>query len=242
MVSKNQIKLIQHLQQKKYRNLNNLFVVEGEKGVNEFLEADFELHLLCHTENFILKKFYNQAVQIDDKELKKISQLKTPNKVLAVFKKPQSEKIKEKGLTVVLDNVQDPGNLGTIIRLCDWFKVTQLICSTETVDCYNSKVVQATMGSLARVSIIYTDLIGFFNQTNLPCFAALMDGKNVYKQKLPQNAILVMGNEAKGISKNILKAIDKPLAIPRFNNSTKPESLNVATATAILLSEFKRLI
>jgi RNA methyltransferase, TrmH family len=240
MVSKNQIKLIQQLHQKKYRNLYDLFIVEGEKGVNEFLEASLELHSLFHTEAFVLKKYYDQAVVINDKELRKISQLKTPNKVLAIFKKPLETKIKDEGLTVVLDNVQDPGNLGTIIRLCDWFKVTQIICSTETVDCYNAKVVQATMGSLARLSIIYTDIVSFLNNTKRPCFAAVMEGKNVYTQKLPQRGVLVMGNEANGISLKVIKTIDNPIAIPRFNNNSKPESLNVATATAILLSEFRR--
>lgn len=240
MVSKNQIKLIQQLHQKKFRNLHNLFIVEGEKGVNEFLEASFELHFLFYTENFVPKKHYDKAVLIDDKELSKISQLKTPNKVLAIFKKPKHAKLQEKGLTVVLDNVQDPGNLGTIIRLCDWFKVAQIICSTETVDCYNAKVVQATMGSLARVPIIYIDIISFLNDTKLPCFATIMDGENVYKKELPQYAVLVMGNEANGISSKVLETIDNPLAIPRFNDSSKPESLNVATATAILLSEFRR--
>jgi len=240
MVSKNQIKLIQQLHQKKYRNLHDLFIVEGEKGVNEFLEASFELYFLFYTEGFGLKKDYSQAVLVNDRELRKISQLKTPNKVLAIFKKPLNAKIQKKGLTVVLDNVQDPGNLGTIIRLCDWFKVTQIICSTETVDCYNAKVVQATMGSLARVPIIYTDIVSFLNETNLPCFAAIMEGENVYTQKLPQKGILVMGNEGNGISSEVLETIDNPLAIPRFNNNSKPESLNVATATAILLSEFRR--
>lgn len=240
MVSKNQIKLIQQLHQKKYRNLHNLFIVEGVKGVNEFLEVSFELHFLFHTEAFVLKKYYDEAVVINDKELRKISQLKTPNKVLAIFKKPKQATLQEKGLTVVLDDVQDPGNLGTIIRLCDWFNVSQLVCSRGTVDCFNPKVVQATMGSLARLPIIYTDIVSFLNDTELPCFAAIMEGGNVYTKTLAQNAVLVMGNEANGISQKVLETIDNPLAIPRFNNSSKPESLNVATATAILLSEFRR--
>jgi len=240
MVSKNQIKLIQQLHQKKYRNLHDLFIVEGEKGVNEFLEASFELHYLFHTENFVLNKYYDKAAVINDKELSKISQLKTPNKVLAIFKKPKQNTLQEKGLTLVLDNVQDPGNLGTIIRLSDWFKVTQIICATETVDCFNPKVVQATMGSLARVPIFYTDIVSFLSDIKLPCFAAIMDGENVYETKLPQDAVLVMGNEANGISQKVLEIIDNPLAIPRFNDTSKPESLNVATATAILLSEFRR--
>lgn len=242
MVSKNQIKLIQQLQQKKYRSLRNLFIVEGEKSVREFLESPFELQTLFYTEKSDFINLEKKTLLITDRELRKISQLKTPNKVLAVFKIPLKNKIKEKGLTLVLDNVQDPGNLGTIIRLCDWFNVSQLVCSLETVDCYNSKVVQASMGSLSRVSVVYTGIADFLSKTQRPCFAAVMNGENVYKTNFPQSAILILGNEANGISKNILKLIDKPVTIPRFNKTNKPESLNVATATAILLSEFNRSI
>jgi len=240
MVSKNQIKLIHSLQQKKYRNLHDLFVVEGEKGIVEFLEAQFEPHILFHTDGFIPKNHYKQAILINDKELKKISQLKTPNKVLAVFHKPKPKPLSKKGLTLVLDDLKDPGNLGTIIRLCDWFGVSQLICSTETVDCYNPKVVQATMGSLTRVSVIYTDIVNYLKQCKRSVYAATMEGKNVYKLTLPKEAILVMGNEANGISKAVLETANSTLSISRFNKTDKPESLNAATATAILLSEFNR--
>ena len=140
-----------------------------------------------------------------------------------------------------MDAVRDPGNLGTIIRLCDWFGVTQLICSKDTTDCYNPKVVQATMGSLARVSICYTDIQKFIAESSLPVYGAFMEGKNVYTQNLLQDAILVMGNEANGISEKIEKLITEKISIPQFGNQTT-ESLNVATATAILLSELKRSI
>jgi RNA methyltransferase, TrmH family len=242
MVSKNQIKLIHSLQQKKYRNLHNLFVVEGEKGVVEFLEAQFEPHILFHTDGFIPKNHYKKTLLISDKELKKISQLKTPNKVLALFYKSKTKPLIKKRLTLVLDDLKDPGNLGTIIRLCDWFDIAQLICSTETVDCYNPKVVQATMGSLTRVSVIYTDIVNYLKQCKRPVYAATMEGQNVYKLTLPKEAVLVMGNEANGISEAVLEATDHALTISRFNKTDKPESLNVATATAILLSEFNRPI
>ncbi len=240
MVSKNQIKLIKNLNQKKYRNLYNLFVVEGEKGVLEFSNSNFRIHNLFCTSDFNTKDNIEESQIISEAELKKISFLKTPNKVVAIFNKPQQKAIVNRGLTVVLDKINDPGNLGTIIRLCDWFKITQLICSNDTVDCYNPKVVQATMGSLTRVNVIYTDIEIFLKSTNLPVFASTMDGENIYKTKLPKQGILIMGNEANGISKTILNLSSQKLAIPRFNNNNKPESLNVATAAAILLSEFYR--
>ncbi len=241
MVSKNQIKLIQSLQQKKYRNSHNLFVVEGEKSVNEFLKAQFKLKSLFYTKDFLGENLDKNALLITDKELARISFLKTPQKVLALFYKPIALAPKKNKLTLVLDSIQDPGNLGTIIRLCDWFNVSQLVCSNDTVDCYNPKVVQATMGSLARIPIIYTDILTFLKTSNKTCYAADMSGANIYTTPLENEAILVMGNEGNGLSKEVLKHIDKSLTIPRFNNTQKPESLNVATATAILLSEFNRI-
>jgi len=240
MVGKNQIKLIKNLNQKKYRNLNNLFVVEGEKGVSEFLNSNFKIYNLFCTSDFSDKNKIKSVQIISEAELKKISFLKTPNKAVAIFNKPIQKAIVNNGLTVVLDKINDPGNLGTIIRLCDWFKIKQLICSKDTVDCYNPKVVQATMGSLARVNIVYTDIELFLKTTNLPVFASAMDGQSIYNTKLPKQGVLIMGNEANGISDKVLNLSTQKLAIPRFNNSNKPESLNVATATAILLSEFCR--
>ncbi|WP_372794106.1 TrmH family RNA methyltransferase [Lutibacter sp.] len=238
-LSKNQLKLITSLQQKKYRTNYNLFIAEGTKVVGEFLNSNFELeHLFC-----VDKLAYDnieKATIISETELKKISTLKTPNNVLGIFKIPLNEPIKKEGLVIALDEINDPGNLGTIIRLCDWFGVDQLICSTNTVDCYNSKVVQASMGSLTRVSIIYMDLETYLQNIELPKYASLMEGENVYKSSLPKNAILVMGNEANGISNSILKLLTNTISIPRFGNLQQTESLNVATATAILLSEFKR--
>ena len=139
-----------------------------------------------------------------------------------------------------MDGINDPGNLGTIIRLCDWFGVAQLICSKDTVDCYNQKVVQSSMGSLTRISIKYLDLTEYLSDTKFPTFIADMDGENVYKTTLPKEAVLIMGNEANGVSDEIKALIKNKVSIPRFGETQETESLNVATATAILLSEFKR--
>ena len=145
------------------------------------------------------------------------------------------------GLIVALEDVRDPGNLGTIIRLCDWFGVKQLVCSSETVDVYNPKVIQSTMGSIKRVNVSYLNLNTFISETKLPVFGTFMDGKNVYNEALPKEAILVFGNEANGISSNLEKVIKNRIAIPRFGEVQETESLNVATATAIFLSEFKTI-
>lgn len=238
-LSKKQFKLVTSLQQKKYRTNSNLFIAEGTKVVNELLNSNFELEQLFCVENLVYDKIKNVTI-VSEVVLKKISTLKTPNNVLGLFKIPLENPIKNEGLIVALDEINDPGNLGAIIRLCDWFGVDQLICSTNTVDCYNSKVVQASMGSLARVSIVYTDLAKYLQDMSLPKYASLMDGENVYKNRLPKNAILVMGNEANGISDSILKLLTNAISIPRFGKLQQTESLNVATATAILLSEFKR--
>jgi TrmH family RNA methyltransferase len=241
-LSKNHIKLITSLQQKKYRQKHKLFVAEGVKTVNELLNSTFEVEQLFVTDDFEFSSEIENAVEVSETELKKISQLKTPNKVLGLFKIPKTNSTKNIGLIVALDAINDPGNLGTIIRLCDWFGVEKLVCSTTTVNCYNQKVVQASMGSLTRVEIVYIDLVDFLKETKLPSFIADMDGENIYKSSLPKEAILIMGNEANGISDEVKKLVDSKISIPRFGNIQETESLNVATATAILLSEFKRSV
>ncbi len=238
LVSKSQIKLITSLQQKKYRNKLDLFIAEGPKVINELLTANFSLHSL-----FSIQK---NAFEVDDiqliseKDLAKISFLKNANNSLAVFKIPKSKPLVTDNLTIVLDAIRDPGNLGTIIRLCDWFGIKQLVCSLDTVDCYNPKVVQATMGSIARVNVTYLELFDFIKESNLPVFGGCMNGASIYNQKLPKNAIIVLGNEANGISEKINSLLTHKVAIPQFGEQRETESLNVATATAILLSEFKR--
>jgi len=237
-ISKNQLKLITSLSQKKYRQKHKLFVAEGVKVVNELLNSSFELDQLFATEDFDTQ---NKNCQIiSNEELRKISSLKTPNKVLGIFKIPAEKEISNKGLILVLDDINDPGNLGTIIRLCDWFGITTLVCSNETVDCYNQKVVQSSMGSLTRLAIKYLNLKEYLYNTELPTFIADMDGENVYKKELPKEAVLIMGNEANGVSDEIKSLIKHKISIPRFGNLQETESLNVATATAILLSEFRR--
>lgn len=240
MVSKNQIKLISSLQQKKYRTVHQLFTVEGKKGIQELLDSTFELEHLYTTQNDFKTVAKDKKSIVSDADLKKISALSTPNTCLAVFRIPKEEKIKESGLLVVLDAIRDPGNLGTIIRLCDWFGIQQLICSKETVDVYNPKVVQATMGSITRVNVNYVNLYDFLSSTSLPVFGTFMTGRSIYDATLPREGIVVVGNEANGISKELEKIIKNRLTIPHFGSLQKAESLNVATATAIVLSEFCR--
>lgn len=218
-----------------------MFFAEGIKGIQELLDSNFELVNLYTTQNDFDEVSLDKKVVINENELKKITALTTPNTCLAVFKIPSGIKTTESGLILALDSVRDPGNLGTILRLCDWFGITQIICSKETVDIYNPKVVQATMGSLARVKVNYIDLEAFIKQTQLPIFGTFMDGDNIYNANLPLDGIIIMGNEANGISTEIEKLIKNRLSIPRFGTIQKTESLNVAAATAIVLSEFKRL-
>jgi len=239
MISKRQIKIINSLQQKKYRKSTGLFVAEGKKVIEEFLNSNFELETLFTTEANLFAAD-RKVTLISEAELKKISFLKTPNKALALFKISSVHILDQNGLIVALDDVRDPGNLGTIIRLCDWFGVKQLVCSEATVDCYNPKVIQATMGSLTRVNVVYVDLKNYLSETKVPAFGAFMDGNNVYKTQLPTDGILVMGNEAKGVSEEISNLITEKIAIPRFGETQQTESLNVAMATGILLNEFKR--
>ena len=245
LVSKSQLKLITSLQQKKYREKTGLFVAEGPKVIAEFLKAGLHLEAfftveaqeqVAHLGSELLDKYQ----QVTSFELQKMSFLKTANTSLAVFHKPDVKKRNENGLIIVLDAVRDPGNLGTIIRLCDWFDVSQLMCSEDTTDCFNPKVVQATMGSLARIDIRYVNLSAYLKNTELPVYGGVMDGESVYQSDLATEAIIVLGNEANGISEEIQKFIKHPITIPQFGLKKDTESLNVATATAVLLSEFKR--
>jgi TrmH family RNA methyltransferase len=241
MVSKNQIKLITSLQLKKYRQIHQMFIAEGVKVIQELINSNFELEQLFVTESIFEALPASKKELISESDLKKISCLSTPNNCLALFQIPNKKNnTNDKGLIVALDDIRDPGNLGTIIRLCDWFGIEQIICSEETVDVYNPKVIQATMGSISRVTISYLNLEKHIKKTNLPLFGTFMDGKNVYNENLPKEGILILGNEANGISEKLEKLVTNKLAIPRFGNLQQTESLNVATATAIFLSEFKR--
>ncbi|MDN3596746.1 TrmH family RNA methyltransferase [Zunongwangia endophytica] len=239
MVSKSQIKLITSLGQKKYRQKNGLFVVEGIKVIRELLNSDFQLEKLFASEA-IFDISEDQFVLADERELKKITFLKTPQTALALFKIPQPKLETLDDLTIALDGVRDPGNLGTIIRLCDWFGVKNLVCSKDTVDCYNPKVIQSSMGSITRVNVIYENLAEFLQDQDLVTYGTFMEGENVYQKQLQEKSVLVMGNEANGITSEIEKLISEKISIPQFGQSQETESLNVATATAIFLSEFRR--
>ena len=240
MVSKNQIKTITSLQQKKYRKEHKLFFAEGVKVVQELVNSNFELYRL-YTTGDVFKGIPKDKIEvITEAELKKISALSTPNTCLALFVMPGEKPVPDQGLIMALDDVRDPGNLGTIIRLCDWFGISHLVCSDQCVDIYNPKVVQATMGSLARVNVIYTNLEDYLATTSLPVYGTFIDGENIYGSAMPNEGIIVMGNEANGISAAIEAKVGQRIAIPRFGNLQQTESLNVATAAAIVLSEFRR--
>ncbi len=239
MVGKSQIKFIKSLQQKKYRNQNGMFVVEGIKTVQELLDSNIKPYKIYCSSTELFQYLGDQIEIISEVDLKKMSSLKNPNKVLGIFKIPQPRKVDENDWILTLDDVRDPGNLGTIIRLCDWFGVKHLVCSEQTVDCYNPKVLQATMGSITRVNIIYTDLVQYLEKSELPVYGTFMDGNNVYSSKLPLKGILVMGNEANGISNGIENLVNSKVSIPQFG-SKATESLNVATAAAIFLNEIRR--
>ena len=215
-----------------------MFVVEGVKVVQEFLNSSYELDIVFSSDTDFSST--DKFIEVTDQELKKISSLKNPNKVLAIFKIPNQINPINGGLILALNSINDPGNLGTIIRLCDWFGIEQLVCSNETVDCFNSKVVQASMGSLTRVAVSYLDLKKYLQNASVPIFVADMDGLDVYKTKLPDSAVLVLGNEANGISDEIKQLVTTKITIPRYGAFQQTESLNVATASAILLSEFRR--
>ena len=241
MLSANQKKFVNSLKQKKFRNQHNCFVVEGFKMVEELLLSNFETETIFALSDWATHHLNLKVEVISENELNSISSLITPNKVIAIVK--QKEKIisdLSQSLSIVLDDIQDPGNFGTIIRTADWFGITNIICSENCVDVYNPKVIQATMGSLFRANVFYTNLTTFFSKNqNLTVYGALLNGENVSQKKLKsKGSILLMGNESKGISKNLIPFVTEKITIPKFG---KAESLNVATATAILCFECKRL-
>jgi TrmH family RNA methyltransferase len=245
MLSKSQISLLRSLQHKKFRKENGLFLVEGHKSVIEFVNAAYQVDTIYHTPE-IAPKMMNLSRKINFQEisltdLEKISSLKTPQEVIGLVKIPKWPQLNynllKNRFSLVLDGVQDPGNMGTIIRTADWFGITDIICSDDTVDVYNPKVVQATMGSLARVNVHYGDLIDILPGIKLPLFGAMLDGENIYSTNFGNEGLLAMGNEGNGLRPEIQALINKKVTIPRIGHA---ESLNVAIATAILCSEIKR--
>jgi TrmH family RNA methyltransferase len=249
MIGKNTIKRIQSLQQKKFRRELGLFVAEGERLVNDILLSDLRVETLYHTLEWrpVKGKSSPEQIEISELEMKKISGLSTQSTVLALIRIPDREIIIEDiidSLTIVLDDIQDPGNLGTIIRLADWFGIEHVVCSIGTVDAYSPKVIQATMGAISRVKITYVDIIEFIGNASkmgIAAYGTFMEGKNIYQTDLAQQAIVIMGNEGNGISQDVEKLITQRLTIPSFSGKkSTSESLNVAMATAIVCSEFRR--
>lgn len=254
MLSKNQIKYVNSLKQKKFREEHNLFIAEGSKIVPELLVSEIKVKQVYATSEFFRLHKIDSTVErfeIKENELERISAMMTSNEVLAVCETPRYKlevnSLKDK-LTLVLDDIKDPGNLGTIIRIADWFGIEHIICSHDTVDAFNPKVVQATMGSIARIKIYYTDLSDFFESqgSNLKfqIFGALLEGESIYSKKLPSSGVIIIGNESKGISGKLLPFITDKISIPSFSHykvaSGEAESLNAAIATSIICSEFRR--
>ena len=230
-ISKAQVKLVRSLQQKKFRDELGLFVAEGDKCVEE----------LC--KRFELVHLYREGENASRTEIEQMSGLRTPQGTIGVFKKHTicDLKFDTCDLTLALDGIQDPGNLGTIIRTADWFGVRDIVCSLDTADCYNPKVVQATMGALARVRVHYVDLPKWLSEQQCAIFGTLLDGKDMYETELPKEGIIVMGNEGNGISSAVRSIITHPIRIPSYpKNAETSESLNVAIATAVVLAEFRR--
>ena len=255
MISKNQIKFIRQLEQKKFRHREGLFVAEGTKVVGDLLKAGYIPHSLYATPDWIASHSVAEATEVTDDELTRLSFQQHPQQVLALFPIPEpAEKLstvrsalplgssKNCQLSIALDSVQDPGNLGTIIRIADWFGISNIICSEDTVDAYNPKVVQATMGSIARVNIIYTNLLELLDglPADFPVYGTLLDGENIYTQELTPHGLIIMGNEGNGISDAVRQRVNRRLLIPDFHNGDTADSLNVAIATAITCSEFRR--
>ena len=249
MISKNQFKYIRQLKQKKYRRREGLFVAEGTKVVGDLLQR-YQPRSFFATTDYItahphLSQNDYEVVEVTDEELQRLSFQQHPQQVLALFPLPITSHLltsRPSHLSLALDGVQDPGNLGTIIRIADWFGIETIYCSEDTVDAWNPKVVQATMGSIARVNIIYLNLIEMLDAlpTDFPVYGTFLDGDNIYQQSLSKNGLIIMGNEGNGISKAVRSRITRRLLIPSFRQGDTAESLNVAIATAITCSEFRR--
>lgn len=250
MLSKNKIKLIQSLDLKKFRDEHQLYIAEGNKLVEDLLQARCPIQTIVATNLWLRDNAIHKEIEIieaTEEDLKKISHLKTAPPVIALVKIPDNQTIAapdKDNLVLVLDAIQDPGNMGTIIRLADWFGIKEIVCSQNTVDCYNPKVVQATMGAIARIKVQYTDIESYTQKAknqHIPVYGTFLEGKNIYTEKLSANGIIVMGNEGKGISAGVEANVTHKILIPDFAKpGGKPESLNVSVAAAIVCSEFKR--
>ena len=239
MLSINQRKYINSLQQKKFRAQHGTFLVEGEKMVEELIQSNFEIEHVFVVKGCQINGF--ESIEISEKEMKYISALSTPSNFLAVAKQKQQQvDLSKTNLVLVLDNIKDPGNLGTIIRTADWFGINSIVCSNECVDVYNPKVVQATMGSIFRANVLYVNLVEFFQKNkSIPVYGALLEGENVYEKPIQdKKAFLLRGSESFGISKELTSFITNKIMIPKFGGA---ESLNVSVATGILCSAYRQI-
>lgn len=246
MLSKSQISFIKSLHQKKYRKEHGLFIVEGIKSIQEFFQSSYQIHTIFYNSeqyNLLPKLPANiNLFEVKNAELEKISTLQTPQGFLALVHIPKNKELALKELenqfTLVLDGIQDPGNMGTIIRTADWFGFKNIICSPDCVEIFNPKTVQATMGSLARINIHEADLPALLENNTIPVFGALLDGESIYKTQWGTEGLVILGNEGKGISAEVIKKINKPVTIPRVGQA---ESLNVAVSAAIFCAELVRV-
>lgn len=250
-ISKNKIKFIHSFEQKKQRTAERLFIAEGHKSVGDLLREGFRPRLIVATQEWESPTTLDSSCEyiiVTPEELAKASLLLHPQQVLGLFEMNSPEEAPPyetlaNELCICLDGVQDPGNLGTIIRTADWFGIKNIICSKTTADAYNPKVVQATMGSISRVHLCYTDLYQYIKgiPSNIPVYGTVLDGDDIYKTELQNNGLIIMGNEGNGISDSIKGLLTQKLLIPAYKtNSTTAESLNVSIATAIICSEFRR--
>jgi len=253
MISKSKIRFIRSLQNKKVRDEERLFVIEGDKLVREFLAARFPVRMLIAKPEFLssllpeMIQNINEIEAVSYEELKQISTLKTPHNALAIVQMPESEMIVSeiiKQFCVALDFVQDPGNMGTIIRAAGWFGIKNIVCSVDCVDVYNSKVIQASMGALLHVNVFYTDLKTLFTnaiKNSVPVYGTMLDGKSIYDHKLDNKGIILLGNESKGISDELIPFITEKIRIPKYSNAKEGiDSLNVGMAASVVFSEFLR--
>ena len=245
MISRQKLKYINSLQLKKYQKQEQKFLVEGEKSVLEILNSRYKINILLATKRFL--EIYQTIIPensfdvevVSEKELEKTGTLKTNNAALAVVEIPEKTHFDENkvGVLPVFENLQDPGNLGTIIRTCDWYGLDTIILSEDSVDVYNSKVIQASMGSFTRVNVLYKDLKSFLYQTSIPVIGTRLDGENLYDFSWPERVIVIFGNESKGISDDLDPFITAGVSIPRYGSA---ESLNVGIATAVVLDNIRR--
>jgi len=237
MLTAHTIKILQSLDKKKFRQKYNLFLVEGNKIICELFNSNFKIKEIFSTDPQKLDRTDVPITHISENELKKISFLQNPKDSVAVCYLNNEEKLEDKNIQLILDGIQDPGNLGTIIRLADWFGIEQIICSEDTVDFYNPKVIMSSMGSFTRVNIVYTNLVEYLSTTENVNIGTDMDGENIYTFEKPEKINLILGNEGNGMRPETEKFLQKSIMIPRFGKSQSTESLNVSMAAGIILGQ-----